>query len=1100
MTGRVPVWSDPGLLTVEPKKKGLLDLIVRQFCGISTQLNPTTALDVNPSRTEFTQNSKPNGLYRTYPAVRRPFGLYVTGVKNDVTFTASPQATGAVDKVIFEFYGVNGQVIQRLEDASAPYAVVFDVGRLPANKGGILPFIKITPVVAGKEQCASLYDIDVMGNPMSSPYLQPLPYSRTTWDGPSRSYQFEGILPYVQDLLPANYSLGSVPFLGEIKNEFNTGVYVKGYFDLEGKARIFLAEVFADAVLVSLPILPPGDLRETITPPGLGLVEFDIRNPAHMAIPYGPLELYQRDLISIPFVKILVFTYFGIVNAYVSGGLNFGVGLYLDGVVRPLAPAVDSTLTGNASFSAELGLSADILFGLVEGGGGLGGQVCVNLPLRVVLASAPDVFFDSPFVGGRLYLVLWASAIWGLVKTRTTKTLANFGPGCPGAAGAGGAADAAVGVESNPPSPDVFRSPALAASKDGRMLAAYVENTAPPGATPQVQIVARLQDAQTGAWSAPLAISDPTHSSQSPAVAFVGPNLTPMVAWTENTLTAAEAAALGDLNPAAHLRHQEIFYALWNDGWGAPIRLTNDELPDGLPEAAGTQLGAVIAWTTDLDGNADTRGDQRIAVSTYDPNTQRFGAPSLLGYPDASLANNVLNNDVTVAIDQYGYAYVAWVYDLDADLTTGDDRHLAVVYGNNGDWQYLNTAALPARLDSPTIAVSSAGLQAAFLVRTPTPDGKVGVLGTNGELWTALYINGDWSMNRMQDAAGNAINAEQPKLEYAADESLLVFRRFDGQTRRGALGQISLSRYYDVEPSTPPLYLTDAAQQQWMPAIAINPVNGRAVVLHSALAVSSGVAAAALAAPLRADQALPAIHAGVLQSGPNPVIFLTLENEADPALDPLHASAQAPAPGATINVTATVRNVGRKDSGAVTVSLYEGTSAAGELVGAQALPAALAFNAVATVAFSVTVPAALGPNGQLPLYGELVTAGGNITTTNDAATVVLGGLSAPSRVELEGENPEFPGALDLTWSGNAGEYVTGYRILRAAAPAGPWSLVGESAVPAFTDTAATRNHTYCYAVLAYNVQGAFSPRGAATCALFSVPAVSYHVYIPAIRR
>jgi hypothetical protein len=879
----------------------------------------------------------------------------------------------------------------------------------------------------------------------------------------------------VEDVLPAHYSLGTVPFLGEIKNDFNTGVYVKGDFDLEGKARIFLVEVFADAVLLSLPILPPGD-RKNITPPGFGLARFDIRNPAHMAIPYGPLELYQRDLFSVPFAKILIFTYFGIFNAYVSGGLNFGVGLYLEGVVRPLAPALDSTLTGNASFAAELGLSADILFGLVEGGVGLGGQVCVNVPLRVILAAEPNVFFDHPFVGGRLYLVAWASAFWGVVKKRTTSTIEDFGPGCPSVA--------AVGAESDPPAPDVFRSPAVAASFDGGMLAAYVENTVPPDATPQVQILVRFQDADTGEWSEPEAISNPAHSAQSPTVAFVGPNQLPMVAWTENTLTAEEAAALGDENPAAHMLHQEIFYRLWfgNDGWGAPIRLTNDQLADGLAEAAATHLGAVIAWTTDLDGNANTRGDQRIAVSTYDPAFERFGTPQLLGYPDASLDNNVLNNDVAVAIDNDGYAYVAWVYDLDADLTTSYDRHLAVVYGNDGDWAYLNTDVLPNRVDSPTITFSSAGLQAAFLVRKPTPDGEVGVLGTNGELWTALYSNDEWSMNRMQDAAGDSIYAEQPDLEHAEDESLLIFRRFDEQSERGPLGQISLSRLSGAELPRPPLNLTDASDQQWMPVIAIDPINSHAVVVHSALGIGVTASAADVAAPLASGQALPAAQAGTLQSSANPVLFLDLENDADPALDPLQVSAQAPVPGTTLTITATVRNVGRRETSAVTVSLYQGQSAGGTLMAAKVVPDILEFNATATLVFSFVVPTTFEGGGQLPLYVELVTNGENITTANDAATLSLGGLSAPSRVELVGENPEFEGAMDMAWSGNVGEYVTGYRILRAATPAGPWALVGESAVPSFTDTIVTLDQTYCYAVQAYNAQGALSMRGAAACA------------------
>jgi hypothetical protein len=284
-----------------------------------------------------------------------------------------------------------------------------------------------------------------------------------------------------------------------------------------------------------------------------------------------------------------------------------------------------------------------------------------------------------------------------------------------------------------------------------------------------------------------------------------------------------------------------------------------------------------------------------------------------------------------------------------------------------------------------------------------------------------------------------------------------------------------------------------------MPAIAINPLNSRAVVLHSALS-AGGATATAQVEPSTATLAMPTGQAGEIQSSANPVIFLTLENEADPALDPLRVLAQAPAPGATIEVTVTVRNVGRRETGAITVSLYRGTSAAGELVDAQAVPEVLGFNDTATVVFAVPVPATLDAGGRTPFFVRLLTNGENTTATNDAATIVLGNLSAPSRVELAGENPEFEGALDLAWSGNAGEYVTGYRILRAAAPTGLWALAGESAVPSFTDTGVTRGQSYCYAVQSYNAAGALSPRGPATCAPFSDPAGSHNLYLPVVSQ
>src|SRR5690606_263186 len=123
-----------------------------------------------------------------------------------------------------------------------------------------------------------------------------------------------------------------------------------------------------------------------------------------------------------------------------------------------------------------------------------------------------------------------------------------------------------------------------------------------------------------------------------------------------------------------------------------------------------------------------------------------------------------------------------------------------------------------------------------FLVREAAPTGEVTVVGTNGALWTALYdLEQTWSANPVLDDADRAVYAEQPELEHLGSEALLVFRRF-GDTRPNAgLGQISLIQLQALDAPSPPLDLTDAPAQQWLPALAINPVNGQAVVLHTTL-------------------------------------------------------------------------------------------------------------------------------------------------------------------------------------------------------------------------------------------------------------------------
>ncbi len=267
VVGLVPKLVEMGTTQIEPLKENVLTWAIQQpICTFAEQRKPTTALAVNPSRVEFVHKPRNNGLFRSYVDEPRPFGLYVSGVRNLVTFTAAPQSTAPVQKIIFEFNGVNNQRIERLEVTAAPFAIQFDVGRLPPSRGGRHPFVTVTPVVDGKEQCPSLYDIEVAADPMASPFMQPQ-NSRTTWDDGAGVYRFEGIVPYVEGLLPAEQTLADVPLLGPIRNKFNAGLAFKGSFDLEGKASLVMAEVRTEAAFLSIPLPIPNNGRVDVTPP-----------------------------------------------------------------------------------------------------------------------------------------------------------------------------------------------------------------------------------------------------------------------------------------------------------------------------------------------------------------------------------------------------------------------------------------------------------------------------------------------------------------------------------------------------------------------------------------------------------------------------------------------------------------------------------------------------------------------------------------------------------------------------------------------------------------------------------------------------------------
>jgi hypothetical protein len=1077
--GVMPAIAELGVLTVEPLKSTDINALVARACAIAELRRPSTPLTVSPSRTGFVTKTLRNGLSRIQMREPRPFGIYVSGVPLNVTLSAAPLSTAPVQAVIFEFRGPNDEILDA-QATSAPFTIRYNVGRLPPSRNGRHPYVAVTPVVNGKTQCTSFYEFEVLSDPMRSEYMQP-GISRTQWNG--SAYVFEGMIPYVEGLLPHEQILArDVPLLGTIRNVFNAGLAVKGAFDVEGQARLFAAEARTEAEFLSYPIPLLNGGRANIAPPRIDQVVFDIRNPAGLAVPFGPIRLYDAELLDISLGKIPVFSFLGIVNASITGGVHVRAGIYLSGVVRPVAPSVDATMAAQGELSAEIGVSIDVLFGLVEGGGGLGGKVCVTAPLRVIAGEDADVFFDRPTFGGQLFVVIWASAFWGIFETRKIFPVVNFASGC-----ANAALRAQTVNATQPPMVDLFVAPSIAVSPSGRVLSAYVENTATAGQTPRVQVMARFQNPDTGAWEAPTAISDPTHSARSPSVAFAGPNQTPMLVWAENTLTAAEAAAIGfdtdDKDAAAHLDRQEIFYALWSDQWSAPIRLTNDAFADGMPEISGLANTAVVAWTRDTDGDAATRTDQRIAVTEFDVGARVFGPVTLL----SGDATGGLNTDVSVTHDTNGKPVIAWVHDADGDLVTSDDRSIKVARKPANEWVLLNPQPLPPRADSPSISAGSDGIRVAFVVREPNASGDVGVLGTNGALWSALYSGAAWDSQPVRDLDGEKVYAEQPELKRMGSESLLVFRRFGRSTFNSGLGQLSMSRVLEGPAMSPPVYLTDGRVQQWQATTAIHPSTRRLMIVHSSMSSAGNRGAAyavsnASTAPNEAAlQLAPMTNHAPTQAGSNTLAYATLEVGGDATLDHLQVSNRTPAPGERVTITATVRNVGRNDIRSARVDLRRGRLVTDTLLAEAAVPDTLGFNRSAAVVFEVVMPANLVPEGRMTLSAHIGSISENINTDNDAAVVELGGLSTPSRVVIAGESAVVDSALDLTWSGNSGEFVSGYRVYRSLTSDGPWELIGESVVPAFTDATTERGRQYCYGVRAHNSQSAFSARSQATC-------------------
>jgi hypothetical protein len=132
-----------------------------------------------------------------------------------------------------------------------------------------------------------------------------------------------------------------------------------------------------------------------------------------------------------------------------------------------------------------------------------------------------------------------------------------------------------------------------------------------------------------------------------------------MVAWTENPITQAEEEAAGDDLNAILLR-PEIYYAIYHGSqWSAPIRLTNDMLPDGHAAIAGDDQGITLAWMQDGDGDLTTSLDWRIAVRDWNPANGSWTELVLLNGSLSPAANYQVSADrqVVAAVSQRALAW-----------------------------------------------------------------------------------------------------------------------------------------------------------------------------------------------------------------------------------------------------------------------------------------------------------------------------------------------------------------------------------------------------------------------------------------------------------
>ncbi len=485
--------------------------------------------------------------------------------------------------------------------------------------------------------------------------------------------------------------------------------------------------------------------------------------------------------------------------------------------------------------------------------------------------------------------------------------------------------------------------------------------------------------------------------------------------------------------------------------------------------SAALDRGIDAGVLVDIDG--DTR-PQRAAPD--------LGADEWYGWMNAQVSVARLN----------GAAALIWTIDEDSEIVTNGDRRLAVADDTPAGWVIMIPDDLPQGADSPSAAFTAAGdLTVAFVVRGKDADGITDIgIGNQAQLWTAQRsIHGWWDSAPVLDAQAEPVRAEQPRISAApSGEVVLLYRQFGEVGTNGVLGQLALTQV-DAGATGEPLYLTDEPVQHWQPAAAINTLTSQAVFLNVRRQTAGAVTAHLAPASAGAQTVLAS---ATLSAGDDPVESLTMTAAPDPALDPhLELSQQHASAGASVVVTATVRNVGRGPATALTVSLYAGTAVSKTLITSKALAGQLVLNETRPVLFVIE-----SAGGTQPLYAE-VTGDGDGNPANNAATADLGELPPPTLVNTV-INTAYPNALTVAWIPPLVSGVAGYRILRGTQPAGPYTLVGDAAGTTYVDLLLEPGQRYYYVVQAYDAAGVRSVYSAESEGWLP----RYWIYLPLVLR
>ena len=643
-------------------------------------------------------------------------------------------------------------------------------------------------------------------------------------NGGAAYYQMEVSIPEP----PVNYGpydFSIDPFFPDLSNHLRVWLGIEGRFYIEGYSDNFycggdlIAKILGKGVDTSIvaaqdAMVFGGPYNDLV---GITIYDYEYRIP--------PTTLWDHE-------GTLMTFWVGVVPIEVKYSVGFGLQAQISFGAVVSIDVINPTylyLSAGVEPWVELSVWASVLFGAAELGMTFTPTFGVEFPctLYVYPDPGPAVHQCTYFV---LYYELWASIGWGWWEGTLYEGYDyefDYPEGCHWGKGmdrmlAFKAYRDSVGTRF----PQVFETPDVAQDPLSNrrfivwMQDKYPEDTALVDAEVHYAILVGDELRAVGT------ITDNDRWETNPKVGILSPDSV-IAVWTQNEISEADWGSIDDISVV--LSNQELYYSIWttsDSSWSAPMRITNNSVPDGLASLATSNGRAFLAWVRDVDGDATTTTDWRVYHSWYDGGNWST--------PDTVYDGAGGDFQPSVAIDETSnQAVVVWIHEADGDANTPADRELYYRYinqstglGDLGDDIPYELGPLYPSVDmmpggTPVIAYTS---RAVVYDSTAAEWDTVGV-GLEDRLWCSYLQASNWQSLKVEGDSAEVI-ARRPVVRVLNDSMVTIaYRGFEvtgSSDFDGEIYSVTLNLNGSGRQAMEIVQHTADSAITWMPAFDVN--------------------------------------------------------------------------------------------------------------------------------------------------------------------------------------------------------------------------------------------------------------------------------------